>query len=30
VPGERTAVVDGYAEAAREAQLRAAGVAPGD
>lgn len=26
-PGERTAVVDGYAEAARHAQLRAAGVA---
>jgi CobQ-like glutamine amidotransferase family enzyme len=30
VPGEHAAVVDGYAEAAREAQLRAAGVAPGD
>ena len=27
VPGPRTAEVDGYAEAAREAQLRAAGVA---
>lgn len=27
VPGARTAVVDGYAEAARQAQLRAAGVA---
>jgi CobQ-like glutamine amidotransferase family enzyme len=30
VPGARAAEVDGYAEAARAAQLRAAGVAPGD
>jgi CobQ-like glutamine amidotransferase family enzyme len=30
VPGEQTAVADRYAEAAREAQLTAAGIAPAD
>jgi CobQ-like glutamine amidotransferase family enzyme len=30
VPGEQAAVADRYAEAAREAQLTAAGIAPGD